>query len=1085
MNADRVQGVVARLLAEADDAAASGDPATAESLALDALAIDPGNARAERLREAIAASRPLGGLGDRRQLTAVFCDLVGSTDLAEHFDPEVIHDMTLAYQEVCAESIARFGGTVHQFQGDGVVAFFCFPRSHDDDPLRAVLASLEIAERMRVIGRSTQRRWGVELQCRIGIHTGLVSVQDGFGIGRKDRRAVWGSTPNLAARLQSVAAPGTVVMSADTAELVGYRVTATSLGEHSLKGISRPVEVFRVDAARAASGLDLPSEQLTPLVGRSAEISVLESHWQAAVGRRTDRVPLVVTGAPGVGKTRLLRVLRERVGIDGGVDLRVTCEDRAAPSLTPVRQALTRLLGVRPDDRAATALEAMRTRFGEDASLVTALARALELPGGTTDGDALGPTARREATLTALLDAVEHLATDPVLVLVEDGHWADPTTVEWVVRLSERHVPGVAVVISSRPADLSRWGSSEVLAVEPLGPEDIRELIRSAAGDEVPVDVLDTASARSDGIPLFAEQLARTISRPGSEAGTTIPGTLKDLLQAQLDAAGGAKAYAQVAASLGRDFDAVVLFRVAQRLAEAAGETAPGEDAVTEALTRLAELDLVVPVSAGARHLRFRHALVRDAAYDSQLLTERASRHLAIAEELAGGSSDDSASIAFHYDCGGDADRAIDWYLRAAVGARDRGEFAEARTRLDRALELLDVVPPGRRSAHELRVRTELGITASGISGWAAPEVVDEFSRCVELCRSVDESGTGADLVRALSGLWSYWISEGDFDRCAVVSRQLVAQLDRSGVGGRVATVQSIRGSEAFWTGRLVEARTALLQAAELYDDERFRSTEWGLVHDLLVAVQSLLGPLLVITGDEAAGIATLDAGVARAAALEGPTGPFSEAYVRAYRAWVGRMRGDVDAARSEADRVVDIGMRRGFAEWVLVGAMHQAAAHHTAGDHERACEELERTVRDFRSLGGGTGSTLFLVDLADAQREAGRHGEASSTLDEALRLAVSGGHGIHLAETHRSRAELLATSHGPDDPAVAADLDAALDVAQRQSAILWGARAARLTRRLRPTHRTEDVDDWLERAARSYGSDSPLLRPPADVVAR
>ena len=584
--------------------------------------------------------------------------------------------------------------------------------------------------------------------------------------------------------------------------------------------------------------------------------------------------------------------------------------------------------------------------------------------------------------------------------------------------------------------------------------------------------------ARSDGIPLFAEQLARTMTRAGADTSVTteVPRTLQDLLQSQLDAAGQAKGYAEVAASVGRDFDVGMLFRVIQRLAERAGEPVPNEDDINGAMTTLAHLDLVVPTSAGGRRLRFRHALVRDAAYDSQLLSERPDRHLAIAEELAAGTRDLPATVAFHFDWGGDARRAIDWYLRASADARSRGEFDEGLSRLERADEILGDVGSTDRPGLELRIRTERGINVSNTHGWAAPEVVDEFTRCVELCRSVDDTGTAADLVRALSGLWSYWISEGDMDRCQVVGRQLIAQLEKAGAGGRVATIQSIRGTEAFWTGRFPEARTALHQAADLYDHGRFNSSEWGLAHDLLVAVQSLLGPLLVIMGDEQGGLALLNAGVDRAAALAPPTGPFSDAYVRAYRAWVCRMRGDLDGAVDEADRVVQVGQDRGFAEWMLVGALHQAAALVTAGDWDRACVELDAALGTFRSLGGGTGSTLFLVDLADAQRNAGRCEDALASLDEALRLARVQSHGVHVAETHRSRAELAAAMYGSDHPDVVSSIDAALGVAEHQGAVLWGVRAAVAARRLVPVHRPADVDDWLLRGVQAYGPDSPLL---------
>ena len=435
----------------------------------------------------------------------MFCDLVGSTDLADRFDPEVVRDMTLSYQEVCAESIERYGGSVYQFQGDGVVAFFCFPRSHDDDPLRAVLASQEIVRRMRDAGATGLRRWGVELQCRVGIHTGLVSVQDCFGIGRGERTGIWGTTPNLASRLQAVAEPGTVVMSGETADLVGFRVESTPLGEFQLKGISRPVTVHRVDAARSSGQLELASEHLTPLVGRADEIDQLTARWGETVdafhqGAAPDHpVHLVLVGEPGVGKSRLARLLRDRVAGDGGIDLLVSCADRSAPSLDPVRGAFERLLGVRSDDSPDDSLAGLAAHFGDAPELLARLASALELP-TTPDlvAPGLAPSARREATLKALLDAVAHLArTCPVLVLVEDGHWADPTTLEWVKRLVARATVGVQLVVVSRPTTEDRWARlADVIEIEPLPTDDVRELIRSAADGLLPDSRSSTRSWR-------------------------------------------------------------------------------------------------------------------------------------------------------------------------------------------------------------------------------------------------------------------------------------------------------------------------------------------------------------------------------------------------------------------------------------------------------------------------------------------------------------------------------------------------------------------------------------------------------------
>jgi class 3 adenylate cyclase len=1089
--ADRLLRLAARLVEEAEQAAMVRDWSMVEELGRDVLAIDPGNAAALRLIEQANNHRGEGGGGDRRQLTAMFCDLVGSTDLADRVDPEVVHELTRDYQEACTAAIDHHGGSVFQFQGDGVVAYFCYPRSHEDDPLRAVLAGLEILERMGEVRARAMRRWAWEPAVRIGVHTGLVAVQEWFSTGPLRRGSVTGATPNLAARLQTLAEPGTLVISDTTAEMVARDVETEFIGHRQLRGISRPIGIYRVLGPVESDGRrDIPVDHLTPLVGRGPELTRLLSAWDefAASWRADLAAPanhgFVISGAPGLGKSRLARLLRDHAVGDGAAVFEVSCTSRDSYSLDAVRSGVARLTGIRSIDPIDVCLLRLRDRLGDD-DVVTLIAGMLDIPAiGGYEPPRLAPAARRQATLDALDKMLVRLAsTAPVLLLVEDAHWADPTTAEWLERVARNPPAGVMMTVVTRPDGEPRWHDLlQPLTLSPLDRQATSELVRAAIDHALPDDVLDTLIDRSDGVPLFAEQLARVVSRNQSDddAVGAIPYTLQDLLQAQLDAAGDAKGYAQIAATIGRSWDVAMVANVVRRIAEDAGHPPPSQEVVHHAMAELARLDLVAPTGTSARRLRFRHALMRDAAYESQLLSERPLRHIAIANELMERGNEHVADVAVHLDVAGVPDRATEWYVRASEVARSRGEFREALGRLDRALELLDDLSPADAPAAELRLRIERGVAASATLGWAASEVVDEFTRCVELCEQMSDALPAQDLVRALSGLWSYLISSGDLAGCEVVGHRLVDQLAGARNGRQSASIQSIIGSEALWRGDLPRARTALMMARDLFDHDTFQSSAWGLSHDLLVAVQSYLGPLLVIMGDEEGGMAELAAGRERAQRLDFPTGPFSAAYVRAYEAWVARMRWDEARATALADEVVELGDRHGFGEWSLVGAMHQAAALATAGHPAEAADRLAPALDLFRSLGGGTGVTLFLVPLADAQLAAGRLEDAQRSIDEALRLAIDDGHRFHLAETHRIHAKVIAARSGRDEPEVARELDRAMAVATEQQAVLWTHHAAATSLRMLPHHRPGVMQAAIDEAVEAFGEGSPFLRAPA-----
>ncbi|MGH8676060.1 MAG: AAA family ATPase, partial [Burkholderiales bacterium] len=753
---------------------------------IEALATSP----QARTQGKAAPSGPAAG-PERRQLTVMFCDLVGSTTLSQKLDPEDLRRLMQRYQQVCGEAVARYGGHVAQYLGDGLVVYFGWPRAHEDDAHRGLRAGLKIIEAVKSIPAIEP------LRVRIGVATGPVVVGETGGGDASVPKAAVGETPNVAARVQGLAEPDSMVISASTRRLVAEAFEYQDLGEHTLKGIAGPVRAWRVlgESGTGDRFADAHGARLTPLVNRDEDMALLLDRWSRCC--RGDGLAVMLAGEPGIGKSRITAELCERVGA-ANVLFRAQCSEHYRNSaFYPIIALLQRAARFERSDPPAMKvdkLEQLLMRIGAPVERAAPFfAALLSLPLDRYPPLRSSPQKQKRDIIDAIVATVVAAShRQPVLLLFEDLHWMDPTTLEVVdsIVAAIRGAP-MLLVMTARSEFERRWPSHGQVTVRTLcglSRSHCLQLVGAVVGREaLPVRVLERIVDRTDGVPLFLEEVTRTIleseplkGKAGAETPTArldeieIPATLKDSLTARLDQLGPAKRVAQIGAVIGRQFRHDIV----------AALSGMPDAALAAHLRQLVASGLTTQRGEAPDALyTFHHALIQDAAYETLLKSERRELHARagdiLSERFPEMTESEPEALARHYTAGEAYDKAVPLWLKAGQKAWLRSAAPEAIAHLSAGLALIDRLPDAAsRESLELRLQSALGVVYFAAVSYAAPEAQSAFLRAYDLCQRVPDV---ALKVPVLYGIGAFQTMKGDMRAGHDAFEKLLAEANASG----------------------------------------------------------------------------------------------------------------------------------------------------------------------------------------------------------------------------------------------------------------------------------------------------------------
>jgi len=992
---------------------------------------------------------------ERRQVTVLFCDLVGSTPLAVTLDPEDLREVIRRFQTCCAAVVTQMGGHVARFMGDGLLVYFGYPQAHEDDAERAVRAGLELVAKVRQLLLPN----GEALQVRVGIATGVVIAGDTVGEDSAQEQVVVGGTPNLAARLQSVAAPNSMVIAASTLRLLGDVFVCEHLGPLELKGLSEPVMAWRVLGERAAESrfAAFHSKNLTRFVGRQDELHRLYGLW-----KRTEdgegQVALL-SGEPGIGKSRISKALLDRIADDANVTIRLQCSPYHNNSpfypIIAQHEHAAHLRGADSPLVKLEKLEALLSRIGPEILADTPLyAALLSIP---TQGryPPLEMTARRQKDLTieALTRQVISLAQEkPVLFLIEDAHWIDPSTLEATNRFIEAiKTARVFLLITFRPEFFPPWldrAHVTMIEIDRLARDKAAAMIRDlAGGKELPREVLEPIIGKTDGIPLFVEELTKMVLESGllRDEGDryitvgplphfAIPATLHDSLMARLDRLSAIKEVAQIGAAIGREFT----YRLLEAVAPISGL------ALQSALEQLTRAGLIFCHGAppDSTYL-FKHALLQDAAYASLLRGRRQQLHRRIADALREQFSDVAETepqlMAHHLAQAGLSDRAIDCLQKAGQRANESSANAEAIGHLRLALELLQSLPNDpahKRKALELQVMLAQAMIAA--RGYAAPETRNVLLQAKAL---TDESTGALQTCAILYGIWASYYVAGEVAAQQIAAAEFLAEAERLGETESICLSHRTLGTTYVQMGEFAIGRQHLERARELYDPKHHSQSKYFYGQDIGATALSYLCWALWHLGhvDQAAAVAT--EAMQRAEAL---SHPFTLAYTICHaRGMMDIFRRCPEDVQSYADTVVSICTEHDFPFWAAGGRILEGWAIACRGQTDEGIEKLDRGLAAWRQTGARLWLPIFLALKAEALAKTKRGDAALDAIDEALTIAEQTGERWALPEVLRIKACLLQASERAALAEIESLLVQSLETGRRQQALSWQLRTA------------------------------------------
>jgi class 3 adenylate cyclase/tetratricopeptide (TPR) repeat protein len=992
--------------------------------------------------------------GERRHLTVMFCDLVGSTALSARLDPEEMWRVIASYHACMGEVIGRYEGMIARYMGDGVLAYFGYPRAQEDDAEQAVHAALALVDAVANLRPNVD----VALQVRIGIATGTVIVSELLIDETPAEQAVIGETPNLAARLQALAGPGVVMICPSTRRLTGGLFDYRDIGPVALKGWAEPVPVWQV---LGTSGVESRFEamhktKLPPLFGREEEIELLLRRWHHAT-QEEGRV-VVLTGEPGIGKSHIALALEERLGSEPHITVRYFCSAHHTNSaLFPFISQLERAARFERSDsitRKLSKLDALVTQSTADPEHVAVLANLLALPAnGRYQLQELSPHKRKEKTLSALLAQLDGLAArQPVLMVVEDIHWIDPTSLELLTATVE-HVPQLRVLllVTARPEFTLPWPSHPHMTTVPLTRLGRREgaalVERVTSGRRLPKEVMDEILARTDGVPLFIEELTKTVLESGLMQerdghyvlerplpALAIPTTLHASLMARLDRLAPVREVAQIGAVAGREFHYELLNAVAglprEKLEEALGQLVR-----SELIFRRGEIPHAV--------YTFKHTLVRDAAYAGLLKSRRVYLHAAIASALEQQFPEigqtQPETLAHHLTEAGLIEKAIEYWLQAGKNAALRSANVEAIAHLRRGIEGIGRLPASEdKDRSELDLQLVLGPSLIATQGPAASEAVATFARARELCERLGEP---PEYLQVMFWLATVSVVRGELPQALEAVAALLGAAEERDDGPALINATRGRAMILFFLGRIVEAREAVERAVEIFSvsQEADRMAARAAGQDAGVAMLALMSWVLWVLGYVDGAVTQMAAALERANAVQHA---HTHAYAWYYASVLHTLRGEATIAQAYAERCLAISEQHGFRQWLGLSRAIRGICAAMLHAPDSRFDEVKAALDEYQRAGYQLGITAQLVLACPALLFRNEAEAALELIDHGFSIVSHNSERCFEAELYRLKARAMLV-RGASDAEAESLLDQALRIARNQQARSLELRAA------------------------------------------
>jgi class 3 adenylate cyclase/predicted ATPase len=1003
---------------------------------------------------------------ERRQLTVMFCDLVGSTALSTQLDPEELREVIQTYQQTCVAVISQFEGYVGQYLGDGLLVYFGYPAAHEDDAARAIRAGLGIVTAIEGLSLPPHLSLSQPLQVRVGIHTGLVVVGE-MGSGEyRAAHTIVGETPNIAARLQDKALPDSVVISPTTARLVEGLFETHELGPQMLKGITLPLMVSQViRESKVQSRFEAAATRgLTPLIGREYEVGVLAEQWVHAKQRAGQVV--LLSGEPGIGKSRLVQILKEDIIQDGATAIEFRCSPYYQntawyPIIEHVRRLLQFQHDESPEEKLRKLEAALKVGAGQAApsqpDILPFFASLLSLP--HPEGYpplTLSPQKQKQRTQAAVVAwLIGETGREAVVNIWEDVHWADPSTLE-LLQLYLDRVPTsrMLAVLTFRPEFQPPWSLRSHMSRLTLGRLDhtqAEEMVeRVASGKTLPTEIVQQIVTKTDGIPLFVEELTKSVVQSVGAPGRVplqafaIPITLQDSLMARLDRLGNAKAVAQVGATLGREFSYELLQAVWPH----------EKEELEQDLHRLVAAELVYQhgLPPHAQYI-FKHALIQDAAYQSLLKRTRLQYHSQIAQVLEAKFPEVKEAqpelLAHHYTEAGLIEPAISYWQQAGQRAAERSANIEAISHFRKGITLLQTLPmSAERLQQELTLQMPLGVALMATKGYAALEVAEVQIRVQALCQQMGES---PQLFQALPQLRGFYFVRGELSTARTLAEHYLEFARRYQLPILLVWASYGLGETLLFSGELTSARAHLEQGVTAYDPQQVRAFFVRTVQDPGVACLSQTATALWYLGYPDQALARIRQALALAQDL---SHPFSAAWALSNVASHHQLRREVQQTQEWVAAAIQLAQEQEFPFWIARAETFRGWALAQQGRGAEGTIQIHHGMAAYRAMGIELYRPQALVLLAETYGHVRREAEGLTVLAEALEMIDKTGARLFEAEVHRLKGTLTLQSQLLN-PASQVEKEAeacflkAIEVAQKQQAKTLELRATTSLTRL------------------------------------